>query len=110
MSGNSTCGAKIVAESVSIDLEPEDVSLLPDSVRVNLNVHSPASDDELKEVSIYGSREGLIWLARQILRIAHAKGDTHTHIDAEAFEPVYSSSDGWWLTVGVDSRLIRRKA
>ena len=72
--------------------------------RVVVTVRPSAGTDTFPEVKFAGTREGLLWLAEQIVRVANAESEIHTHLDAEACAPVYVSPEGWWLTI---SRVVR---
>ena len=77
----------------------------PEHARVSVAVDpgGTASDgvESLRGVFINGNVEGLRWLASQILAVAETKLDGyHTHLDSEAFSPVYRSYGGWSLTIG----------
>ena len=83
-----------------------------DTARLMVSVRPASGPDTFPAVELAGTRDGLVWLAEQILRAAHAQPDQpeyHTHLDAEAFAPVYVSPDGWWLTIGRQERLRRAK-
>ncbi len=53
------------------------------------------------EIVFSGNREGLRWLAAQILDIADAPPGIHNHLDREAHAPIYRSEDDWWLTIAI---------
>lgn len=73
--------------------------------RIVVSVRQGTGSDTFPEVELEGNRNGLIWLAEQILRVAHADRESHTHLDMEANAPVYLSPDGWWLTISRTDRL-----
>jgi hypothetical protein len=76
-----------------------------DTARLAVTVRPASGPDTFPEVELTGTRAGLLWLAEQILRVAHADQGMHTHLDAEACSPVYLSPDGWWLTIERNERL-----
>mgnify|MGYP001050401310 CR=1 FL=1 len=77
----------------------------PDTARVVVTVRPAGGPDTFPEVELAGTRDGLVWLAEAILRVARAEPEQHTHLDAEACAPVYVSPGGWWLTVLRSERL-----
>ena len=80
-----------------------------DTVRLVVSVRPAAGPDTFPEVELAGTRDGLVWLAEQILRVARADQELHTHLDAEACRPVYVSPEGWWLTISRSERLRRAR-
>ncbi len=80
-----------------------------DTARLVVTVRSAAGPNTFPEVELAGTRAGLVWLAEQILRVAHAEPEQHTHLDAEAHRPEYVSPDGWWLTISRSERLRRAR-
>lgn len=70
-----------------------------DTARLVITVRPAAGPDTFPEVELAGTRAGLEWLADQILRVAGAEQELHTHLDADSHRPVYVSPDGWWLTI-----------
>ena len=76
-----------------------------DTARLVVTVRPAAAPNTFPEVEVAGTRDGLVWLAEQILRVARAEPELHTHLDAEACGPVYVSPDGWWLTISRSERL-----
>ena len=83
--------------------ETQDVAWLVVTVR------PAAGPDSFPEVELAGTRDGLVWLAEQILRVARAEPEQRTHLDAEACRPVYVSHDGCWLTISRSERLQRAR-
>ncbi|MGF1581938.1 MAG: hypothetical protein ACFCD0_21645 [Gemmataceae bacterium] len=80
-------GAKIY---ISVETEEEKEAKIP-----------PALPEQFNEITILGTQEELVWLAKQLLRVAHYPDDEfHTHLDREANAPVYRSAGDWWLTIG----------
>lgn len=63
---------------------------------------SERDPQQINEVILRGNREGLRWLAAQILDMADAEPGIHTHLDREAHAPIYRSDDDWWLTIGIE--------
>jgi hypothetical protein len=76
-----------------------------DATRLVVTVRPAAGPDTFPEVELAGTRDGLVWLAEQILRVARAEPEQHTHLDAEACQPMYVSTEGWWLTILRSERL-----
>ena len=74
-----------------------------------VTVRPATGPDTFPEVELAGTCPGLVWLAEQILRVAHAEPEQHTHLDAEAHRPIYVSPDGWWLTIERSERLRRAR-
>ena len=77
--------------------------------RLVVNVRPALGPDTFPEVKLAGTRAGLVWLAEQILRVAHAEEPMHTHLDAVAHCPEYVSPEGWWLTIERNERLRRAR-
>ena len=77
------------------------------TARVVVTVRPAAGPDTFPEVELAGTRDGLLWLAEEIARVARAEPEQHTHLDAAACGPVYASPGGWWLTVSRAERLRR---
>ena len=80
-----------------------------DSGRLVVTVRPAAGPDTFAVVELAGNREGLVWLAEQILRVARAEQELHTHLDAECHAPLYVSPQGWWLTIERRERLRRAR-
>jgi hypothetical protein len=78
-----------------------------DTGRSVLTVRPAADSGTFPEVKLTGTQNGLVWLAEQILRVAHADLELHTHLDAEACGPIYVSPGGWWLTLTRSEKLQR---
>jgi hypothetical protein len=77
-----------------------------DAPQLVVTVRPATGPDTFPEVELAGTCPGLVWLAEQILRVARAEPEQHTHLDAEACAPVYVSPDGWWLTISRSERLL----
>jgi hypothetical protein len=77
-----------------------------DTARLVVSVRPAAGPDTFPEVELAGTRDGL---AEQILRVARAEPEQHTHLDVEACTPVYVSPAGWWLTISRSERLRRAR-
>lgn len=80
-----------------------------DSARLVVKVRPASGPDTFPQVELAGTRDELAWLAENILRVARAEQELHTHLDAEACAPVYVSPDGWWLTISRSERLRRAR-
>jgi hypothetical protein len=80
-----------------------------DNARLVVTVRAAAGPGTFPEVELAGTRDGLVWLAERILRVAHAEQEMHTHLDAECHAPVYVSPGGWWLTIDRRERLRRAR-
>jgi len=85
------------------------VAQAQDTARLVVTVRPAAGPDTFPEVELAGTRAGLEWLAEQILRVARAEQELHTHLDADAHRPVYVSPGGWWLTIERSERLRRAR-
>lgn len=64
--------------------------------------NDPELPPQFNEIVLSGNREGLRWLAAQILDMADAEPGIHNHLDREAHAPIYRSEDDWWLTIGIE--------
>lgn len=93
---------------IEIDLEDIEVDAQDDNVRVRVEVVPATSLDQINEVRISGTRSGLLFLARHVVRVAHGVAANHTHLDNECLRPVYESQGEWWLTIEYDDRTWRR--
>ena len=77
------------------------------TARLVVSVRPASGPDTFPEVELAGTRDGLVWLAERLLEVARADCELHRHLDADTDAPVYSSTDGWWLTISRDERLRR---
>lgn len=82
-----------------------DVSNDHPKARLIVSVKPATSSNTFPEIELLGNRAGLEWLAEHILRIARTEEVQHTHLDAEVCAPIYSSPDGWWITISCSERL-----
>lgn len=80
-----------------------------DTARPVVTVRPTAGPDTFPEVELAGTRAGLEWLAEQILRVARAESELHTHLDANGHRPIYVSPGGWWLSIERSERFRRAK-
>jgi hypothetical protein len=80
----------------------------PDMARLKVSVHPKTSENTFNEIELVGNRDGLIWLAKQILEIANKSEEIHTHLDREACSPIYESTEDWWITIDRNDRLRRK--
>ena len=79
----------------------------PHTARLVVTVRPATRPGTFPEIELAGTGDGLVWLAEQILNVARAELELHTHLDAEAHRPMYTSPDGWWLTITRNERLGR---
>jgi hypothetical protein len=80
-----------------------------DAPQLVVTVRPATGPGTFPEVELAGTCPGLVWLAEQILRVARAESEQHTHLDAEACRPMYVSPEGWWLTISRSERLRRER-
>jgi hypothetical protein len=90
------CGTPLVGDQLTQAQVRVDVVSAAEKER-----HWGDDPPQFNEIALTGNREGLRWLAGQILRIANAEPGIHTHLDREAHAPVYDSAEDWWLTIAL---------
>jgi hypothetical protein len=61
------------------------------TARLVVTVCPAAGPDAFPEVELAGKRDGLVWLAEQILRVVRAEEELHIHLDATYRAPTYVS-------------------
>ena len=91
------CGAPLASDLLTQAQVRVDVASAAEKER-----HWGDDPPQFNEIALTGNREGLRWLAEQILRIANAAPGIHTHLDREAHAPVYTSAEDWWLTIAIE--------
>ncbi len=67
--------------------------------RLIVSVTPAVDSNHFPEIELLGNRAGLEWLAERILRVARLEEDEHFHLDEEVCAPIYSSPEGWWITI-----------
>lgn len=91
------CGAPLASDLLTQAQVRVDVASAAEKER-----HWSDDPPQFNEIALTGNREGLHWLAKQILRIANAASGIHTHLDREAHAPVYTSAEDWWLSIAIE--------
>lgn len=93
-----------MTRTVTVDVDDISVADQAEDVKLRINVHHAKTLDEFNDVHISGTRSGLMFLAKQIIRIATSADESHTHLDRECHEPIYESDENWWLTIERDDK------
>ena len=91
-----------MSKTITIDIDDIGVAEQAPDVKLRVSVRRATSPDQFNEVEISGTRSGLTFLAKHILRIAATAEESHTHLDRDCHDPIYESDDDWWLTIERD--------
>ena len=98
-------------KKIEIDLTDILIGELAADARLNIEASNGKTEqgpDFINEIRIEGTKAGLEYLAKHILRVANADKETHTHLDRSVNAPVVSSKDDWWLTIERNDKKWRR--
>jgi hypothetical protein len=72
---------------------------LPHGTRLVVRVPWSDRPDALPEVEVAGTREGLEWLAGQLLAVARSEFEGHTHLDRQASGALLQLPGSWGLRI-----------